>query len=106
MRPSCVARTGYISCPLHLKVLATASAVSRANMTTSDWLRPFDFDRVFWSHGEGPKSAGGSEGGGVEARGEYFVATQCTVYEGLGERIVEDAINVSVHTLFLLSGLE
>lgn len=92
----------HLQCPsslnVHAKVLATASAVSRANMTTSDWLRPFDFDKVFWSRSSNAKvskSAGSSEEGEMEARGEDFMTTQNTVYEGLGERIVEDAVNVS-----------
>lgn len=57
-------------------------------MDTADWLRPFDFDRVFWSTPSQTKE--GSE--------ECFaseLATQQSVFEGLGERIVEDVLNVS-----------
>lgn len=71
------------------QVIATASAVSRANMATSDWLRPFDFDRVFWSAPSEPNTGNGEDG---SANG---FSTQQSVYEGLGERIVEDVLNVS-----------
>eukprot|EP00752_Nemacystus_decipiens_P007745 g6923.t2 len=67
-------------------VLATASAVSRANMATSDWLRPFDFDRVFWSIPGQAKEAGERSLAGEEA-------TQQHIFEGLGEKIVEDVLN-------------
>lgn len=71
------------------QVVATASAVSRANMATSDWLRPFDFDQVFWSApGENRKAKG-------QEASAKSTATQRSVYEGLGERIVEDVLNVS-----------
>ncbi|CAM9625553.1 unnamed protein product, partial [Ectocarpus sp. 8 AP-2014] len=69
-------------------VLATASAVSRANMATSDWLRPFDFDRVFWSP---PNQLDG--GGEKYSTWTNERATQQTIYEVLGERIVEDVLN-------------
>lgn len=72
------------------QVLATASAVSRANMATSDWLRPFDFDRVFWSI---PGQAKKGDGQGRVATEQ---ATQQQIFEGLGERIVEDVLNVSM----------
>ncbi|CAM9475926.1 unnamed protein product, partial [Ectocarpus sp. 13 AM-2016] len=69
-------------------VLATASAVSRANMATSDWLRPFDFDRVFWSP---PNQLNG--GREKDSAWTSERATQQTIYEVLGERIVEDVLN-------------
>lgn len=82
-------------CFTRWKVLATASAVSRANMATSDWLRRFDFDRVFWSNpGEQGKKGGETRPSGGEGLGNV-PATQQSVYEGLGARIVEDALNVS-----------
>ncbi|CAM9186363.1 unnamed protein product, partial [Pylaiella littoralis] len=68
-------------------VLATASAVSRANMATADWLRPFDFDRVFWS------TPSQTKGGSEEACSASERATQQSVFEGLGERIVQDVLN-------------
>lgn len=71
-------------------MLATASAVSRANMATSDWLRRFDFDRVFWSTPSQPDIAREEEDGSANKH-----ATQESIFEGLGERIVEDALNVS-----------
>lgn len=71
------------------QVLATASAVSRANMATSDWLRPFDFDRVFWSI-PGQAIKDGEDSVASEQ------ATQQEIFEGLGEKIVEDVLNVSV----------
>lgn len=67
--------------------------VSRANMTTADWLRPFDFDRVFWSTPSVANKAGGGDGN--EEGVASSPATQRSVYEGLGDRIVEDALNVS-----------
>ncbi|CAM9143392.1 unnamed protein product [Laminaria digitata] len=72
-------------------VLATASAVSRANMATSDWLRPFDFDKVFWSPNESTPNEP-SKGDGEDGSASVF-STQQSVYEGLGERIVEDVLN-------------
>lgn len=75
------------------QVLATASAVSRANMATSDWLRPFDFDKVFWSPNESTPNEP-SKGDGDDGSASVF-STQQSVYEGLGERIVEDVLNVS-----------
>lgn len=74
------------------QVLATASAVSRANMATSDWLRPFDFDRVFWSM---PDQATKEDEKGTLASEQ---ATQQKIFEGLGERIVDDVLNVSMAT--------
>lgn len=53
-------------------------------MATSDWLRPFDFDRVFWSNSTEESSASLD-----------LPATQQTLYEGLGAKIVEDVMNVS-----------
>lgn len=87
------------------KVLATASAVSRANMATSDWLRRFDYDRVFWSHPQSRKDATDEGGSTVEEEGADIPATQGSVYEGLGERIVDDAINVSANRLFRRFGV-
>lgn len=61
-------------------------------MATSDWLRPFDFDRVFWS---APKQL---NGGGEEDSASAWTSertTQQTIYQVLGERIVEDVLNVS-----------
>lgn len=75
------------------QVLATASAVSRANMATSDWLRPFDFDRVFWSIPGNTKKENGD--GSLPSE----QATQQTIFEGLGERIAEDVLNVSISAL-------
>lgn len=62
-------------------------------MATSDWLRRFDFDRVFWSM----TSQGQGQGGKAQEEGssENERATQESIFEGLGERIVEDALNVS-----------
>lgn len=74
-------------------MLATASAVSRANMATSDWLRRFDFDRLFWST---PAEVTNGGGDGVSIK---LPATQQCVYDGLGERIVEDVLNVSASIL-------
>lgn len=87
-----------IFCCCAQQVLATASAVSRANMATSDWLRPFDFDRVFWSiPGQAKKQAGE-----VSVASEQ--ATQQNIFEGLGERIVEDVLNVSFPWWSMFSG--
>lgn len=61
-------------------------------MATSDWLRSFDFDRVFWST-PGRPSKGAEEGKGNDLASEQ--ATQQSVFKGLGEKIVEDALNVS-----------
>lgn len=80
------------------QVLATASAVSRANMATSDWLRPFDFDGVFWSI---PDQSKKQDGEGSET-GER--ATQQKIFEGLGERIVEDVLNVSISAVERVAG--
>lgn len=76
------------------KVVATALAVSRANMATSDWLRSFEFDRVFWSHPSGNNDDDGRSVHSSEDRTSAR-ATQQSVYEGLGRRIVDDAMNVS-----------
>lgn len=61
-------------------------------MATSDWLRSFDFDRVFWSTPDKP-SKGGEEGNNSGVASEQ--ATQQSVFKGLGEKIVEEALNVS-----------
>ena len=76
------------------QVLATASAVSRANMTTSDWLRPFEFDKVFWSTPDQSTPNEPNRGDGEDGSANVF-STQQSVFEGLGERIVEDVLNVS-----------
>jgi len=59
-------------------------------MATSDWLRRFDFDRVFWS-----TTSQGGNAQEEEGSSENKHATQESIFEGLGERIVEDALNVS-----------
>lgn len=65
-------------------------------MATSDWLRPFDFDRVFWSTPNEPNNTPNesTKGDGEQGSVNEF-STQQSVYEGLGERIVEDVLNVS-----------
>lgn len=62
-------------------------------MATSDWLRPFDFDRVFWSI-PGQANKEDREGGLASEQ-----ATQQKIFEGLGERIVEDVLNVSIFSV-------
>lgn len=67
-------------------------------MATSDWLRPFDFDRVFWSiPGQAKKEAG--EDSVASER-----ATQQNIFEGLGKRIVEDVLNVRIPPVEHISG--
>lgn len=63
-------------------------------MATSDWLRPFDFDKVFWSAPDGSTPNEASKNDGEDGSANEF-STQQSVYEGLGERIVEDVLNVS-----------
>lgn len=72
------------------QVLATASAVSRANMATADWLRHFEFDRVVWSCSRPNAEQQALVGVGQAAEGK-----QQAVYEAVGGRIVEDVLNVS-----------
>lgn len=73
--------------------------MNRANMGTSDWVRSFEFDQVFWSSLGETSLSEGSE------TGEMRNATQQVVYEGLGEKIVDDALNVSGGDALQLSGL-
>lgn len=80
-------------------MIATASVMNRANMGTSDLVRSFEFDQVFWSSPGETSVSEGSEAGGMRN------ATQQVVYEGLGERIVDDALNVSGGDALQLSGL-
>lgn len=63
-------------------------------MATADWLRPFDFDRVFWSTPDESAPNEPSKDDGEEGSANVF-STQQSVYKGLGERIVEDVLNVS-----------
>lgn len=65
-------------------------------MTTSDWLRPFDFDKVIWSNSSEAKAGDSSGEDGGNASGGSSPASQRSVYEALGERIVDDALNVSI----------
>lgn len=67
-------------------------------MATSDWLRPFDFDRVFWSI-PGQANKGDEEDSVASER-----ATQQKLFEGLGEKIVEDVLNVSILRWRVFSG--
>lgn len=63
-------------------------------MATSDWLRPFDFDKVFWSTPDQSTPNEANKGDGEDGSATV-ISTQQSVFEGLGERIVEDVLNVS-----------
>ncbi|CAM9336278.1 unnamed protein product, partial [Choristocarpus tenellus] len=69
-------------------VIATAAIVSQANMATFDWLRSFQFDRIFGAtKGSRPGTA---EGGGKKLLD--VAGAQEKLYKELGEPIVEHAL--------------
>lgn len=66
-------------------------------MPTPDWARTFDLDHVFWSP---PERSGAERAPAVKGeRGLGPGASQESVYDGLGRKIVEDALNVSEGTV-------